>query len=176
MCWRVSCDVREVTERLENEESSQLQSQQSSFSNPFSRFTYVTADSPTLLLLHLHHSSFSNPFRRFAYVTADSPTFPLLHLHHSSFSNPSFASPTSQNFHLCHLTSRPCPRHIWKPLHTFHSKVKASTSEPLPYLLQVVTKISTLYNFYEWRVISQFATAILSGETELALGTVRVNF
>ena len=44
------------------------------------------------------------------------------------------------------------PRHIWKPLHTVHSKVKASTSEPLPYLLQAVTTISTLYNFYEWRV------------------------
>ena len=34
--------------------------------------------------------------------------FPLLHLCHSSFSNPSFASPTSQNFHLHHLASRPC--------------------------------------------------------------------
>ena len=42
--------------------------------------------------------------------------------------------------------------HIWKPLHTFHSKVKAFTSEPRPYLLQPLTKISTLYNFYEWRV------------------------
>ena len=37
--------------------------------------------------------------------------------------------------------------HIWKPFHTFHSKVKAFTSETLPYLLQAVTKISTLYNF-----------------------------
>ena len=35
---------------------------------------------------------------------------------------------------------------------SFHSKVKASTSEPLPYPLQAITKISTLYNFYEWRV------------------------
>ena len=39
------------------------------------------------------------------------------------------------------------PIHIWKPLHTFHSKVKALTSEPLPYLLQPLIKISTLYNF-----------------------------
>ena len=31
-------------------------------------------------------------------------------------------------------------------------QVKALSSEPLPYLLQAVTKISTLYNFYEWRV------------------------
>ena len=46
--------------------------------------------------LHLRHNSFSNPFPRFTYVTAHSPTLPLLHLRHSSFSNPSFASPTSQ--------------------------------------------------------------------------------
>ena len=39
------------------------------------------------------------------------------------------------------------PIHIWKTLHIFHSKVKAFTTEPLPYLLQAVTKISTLYNF-----------------------------
>ena len=42
--------------------------------------------------------------------------------------------------------------HIRKPLHTFHSKGKAFTSEPRPYLLQAVSKITTLYNFYEWRV------------------------
>ena len=30
--------------------------------------------------------------------------------------------------------------------------VKAFTSEPLPCLLQAVTKISTLHNFYEWRI------------------------
>ena len=110
---------------------------QSSFSNlsvtsptsqfilqPFSRFTYVTAHSPTL---HLHHSSFSNPsvalptsqlilqpfrcftyvadrkselilqhFRHFTYITAHSPTLQWLYPRHSSFSNPSVASPTSQ--------------------------------------------------------------------------------
>ena len=123
--------------------------QQSSFSNlsvtsptsqlilqPFRRFTYITAHSPTHLLLHLRHSSFSNPsfasltsqvllilqpfrhftyvlthsqtFLRFTYVTAHSPTLPLLHIRHSSFSNPSFASPTSQALHLIHLASRPC--------------------------------------------------------------------
>ena len=31
-----------------------------------------------------------------------------LHLRHSSFSNPSFASPTSQAFHLHHLARCPC--------------------------------------------------------------------
>ena len=47
------------------------------------------------------------PFRRFTYVTAHSPSLPLLHLRHSSFSNRSFASPTSQALHLRHLASRP---------------------------------------------------------------------
>ena len=91
----------------------------------FRRFTYVTAHSPTLQLLHLCHSSFSNPsfasptsqeraelilqpFRHFTYVTAHSPTLPSLYLHHSSFSNPSVASPTSQALHLIHLASHPC--------------------------------------------------------------------
>ena len=47
------------------------------------------------------------PYRRFTYVTAHSPIVPLLHLRHSSLSNPSFASPTSRALHLCHLASRP---------------------------------------------------------------------
>ena len=78
---------------------------------PFRRFTYITAHTPTLPLLHLHHSSFSNPsfgsptpkallilqpFCHFTYVTTHSPTLPLLYLRHSSFSNPSAAPPTSQ--------------------------------------------------------------------------------
>ena len=50
------------------------------------------------------------PFHRFTYVTAHSPTLPLLHLRHSSFSNPCFASPTSQALHLIHLASRPWRR------------------------------------------------------------------
>ena len=70
-------------------------------------YSYSRAHSPTFLSLHLRHSSFSNPFRRFTYVTAHSPTLPLLYLRHSSFSNPSFVSPTSQDFHLRHLASRP---------------------------------------------------------------------
>ena len=47
------------------------------------------------------------PFRHFTYVTAHSPTLPLLHLRHSSFSNHPFASPTSRVLHLRHLASRP---------------------------------------------------------------------
>ena len=73
----MSCDVGEAAERLENEQSS------------FRRFTYITAHSPNLPLLHLRHSSFSNP--SFASLTSQA-----LHLCHSSFSNPSAALPTSQ--------------------------------------------------------------------------------
>ena len=77
---------------------------------------------------HLRHSSFwfsklsvtsptsqpiLQPFHRFTYVTTHSPTFPLLQLRHSSFSNPSFASPTSQNFHLRHVARRPCSASIF---------------------------------------------------------------
>ena len=98
--WRMSCDVGEAIERLENEQSS--------------------AHSPTLLLLYLCHSLFSNPsvalsmsqlilqpFHCFTYVTAHSPTLSLLHLRHSLFSTPCFASPTSQALHLIHLASPP---------------------------------------------------------------------
>ena len=109
----MSCDVGEVTESLENE--------QSSFSNL--SVTYVTTHSPTLPSLYLHHGSFANlsivsptsqfilqtffrfsyvtelilqPFRHFTYVTAHSPNLPSLYLRRSSFFNPSVASPTSQ--------------------------------------------------------------------------------
>ena len=56
---------------------------------PFRRFTYVTAHSIAIPLLHLRH-------RHFTYVTTHSPILPPLHLRHSSFSNPSVALPTSQ--------------------------------------------------------------------------------
>ena len=96
----MSCDVGEVTEMLENEFCYDYNYKLCSFSNLsitspmsqlilqlFRRFTFVTAHSPTLPLLHLHHRSFSNPsvtlpmsqlilqsFRCFTYVTAHSPT------------------------------------------------------------------------------------------------------
>ena len=122
-CWRMSCDVGEVTESLENELCScGLQA--------FCHFTYVTAHSPTLPSLYLRHNSFSNHsvasptsqlilqhFRHFTYVTTHSPTLPLLHLRHSSFSNPSFASPASQALHLRHLASRPwVPQFYFAPI------------------------------------------------------------
>ena len=89
----MSCDIGEVTERLENEQSS-LYLRHSSFSNPS-----VALPASQLIL---------QPFHRFTYVTAHSPTLPLFHLHHSSFSNPSFAFPKSQALHLRHLATRPC--------------------------------------------------------------------
>ena len=67
--------------------------EQSSISN-------LSVTSPTSQLI-------LQPFRRFTYVTAHSPTLPLLHLRHSSFFNPSFASPTSQALYLIHLANRP---------------------------------------------------------------------
>ena len=63
-------------------------------------FSNLSVTSPTSQLI-------LQPFRRFAYVTAHSPTLPLLHLRHSSFSNPSFASFSSHVLHLIHLASRP---------------------------------------------------------------------
>ena len=61
----MSCDVGEMTERLENELSLE----------PFRHFTYVATHSPTLPSLYLRQSSFSNP--SFA-----SPTSQALHLIH----------------------------------------------------------------------------------------------
>ena len=96
----MSCVIGEVTEGLENELCAFIL-------QPFCTFTYITAHSPTLLLLYLRHSSCSNP--SFASLTlqvlhlihlascrAHSPTFLSLHLHHNSFSNPSVALPSSQ--------------------------------------------------------------------------------
>ena len=74
--WRIimSCDVGEVSKSLENE---------------LSHFTYITAHSPTLPSLYLHHNSFSNlsiasptsqlilqPFFCLSYVTGFSLTSP----------------------------------------------------------------------------------------------------
>ena len=66
-----------------------------------SSFSNLSVTSPTSQLI-------IQPFRRFTYVTAHSPTLPLFHLRHCSFSNPSFASATSQALHLIQLASRPC--------------------------------------------------------------------
>ena len=101
--WRINCDVDEVTERFENEQSYigptvLYTMERSSFSN-------LSFTSPTSKLI-------LQPIQRFTYVTAHSPTLPLLYLRHSSFSNPSFASPTAQALHLIHLASRPWFFHV----------------------------------------------------------------
>ena len=54
-----------------------------------SAFFNLSVTSPTSQLI-------LQPFRRFTYVTAHSPTLPSLYPRHSSFSNTSVASPTSQ--------------------------------------------------------------------------------
>ena len=83
----MSCDVGKATEELENDPWRRWSDGKLwSFSN-------LSVASPTSQLI-------LQPFRRFTYVTAHSPILPLLHLRHSSFSNPSFASPTSQALHL----------------------------------------------------------------------------
>ena len=89
----MSCDIGIVMERLENELCYDYNYELCSFSN-------LSVTSPTSQLI-------LQPFHCFAYITTHSPTLLLLHLHHNSFSNRSFASPTSQDFHLCHLVS-PC--------------------------------------------------------------------
>ena len=87
--------------------------EQSSFSN-------ISVTSPTSQLI-------LQPFRPFTYVTAHSPILPLLHLRHSSFSNLTFASHTSQALHLRRLAShpwckkrmryeRPSKWHLWAEL------------------------------------------------------------
>ena len=90
--WR-ACDVGEAKEGLENELCYDYNYELCSFSN-------LSFTSPTSQLI-------LQPFRRFTYVTALSPSLPLLYPRHSSFSHPSFASPTSQALHLIHLAS--CP-------------------------------------------------------------------
>ena len=77
----MSCDVGEVTKRLETAAELILQ--------PFRHFTYVTTHSPTLPSLYLRHCSFPNhsvasptsqfilqPFFRFSYVTSSSLNSP----------------------------------------------------------------------------------------------------
>ena len=54
-------------------------------------FSKISITSPTSQLI-------LQPFPRFTYVTAHSPTLPLLHLRHNSISNPSFASPRHRLF------------------------------------------------------------------------------
>ena len=94
----MSFDVGEAMESLENELCYD-------YNYEFCSFSKLSVTSPMSKLI-------PQPFRRFTYVIAHSPTLPLLHLRHNLFSNPSFASPTSQALHLRHLAS--CPWSIRK--------------------------------------------------------------
>ena len=82
MGWRMSCDLGDVTERLENELCHSGHSVDRKF------------------LICLDVLRFVQMLKREwgaeSYVTAHSPTLPSLYLSHSSFSNTSVASPTSQ--------------------------------------------------------------------------------
>ena len=92
------------------------------------------------------------PFRCFTYVTAHSPTLPLLHLGYSSFSNPSFASSTSQVLHLHHLVSRSCyeyscarTRKVFTTLPIPAVPFKETTNSPSPpYSLQIFSPEDSL--------------------------------
>ena len=105
---------------------------------PYHRFTYITAHSTTLPLLHLHH-------RHFTYIKAHSPILPPLHLRHSSFYNPSATSPTSQVI----LQPFCCFTYITGTSHTspgeppMHRGMKKHWTG----LLQQVTKFRSSYSF-----------------------------
>ena len=108
----MSCDVGEVTERLENEQSSQIQ-----------RYT------AELIL---------QPFRHF--TSTHSPILPSLYLRHNSFSNPSVALPTSQRilqpfFRSSYVTSSsPTSQLILQPFHRFTYVTGHSPTLPLLHL------------------------------------------
>ena len=63
----------------------------SQFIHELCSFSKLSVTSPTTQLILILQA-----FRHFTYVTAQSPTLPSLYLHHSSFSNPFVTSPTSQ--------------------------------------------------------------------------------
>ena len=96
--WSV-CDVGEATEGLYNELWRRWSGGTASISN-----SYIASPTSQLIL---------QPFRRFIYVTAHSPTLLTLHLRHSSLYKPSVSSPTSQSLHLRHLASRLWQGLIW---------------------------------------------------------------
>ena len=89
----MSCDVGEVTESLENELCYDYNYELCSFSNlsvtlpssqlisqPFRRFTYVTAHSQTLLLLLLRHRIFTYVTWQAAHGTSCDSLFKFLSL------------------------------------------------------------------------------------------------
>ena len=70
--WRMNCDVGELRSFFNLSITSPMSQL---FLQPFPRFTYVTANSPTLPLLHLRHFILQ-PFFRFSCVTSSSLNSP----------------------------------------------------------------------------------------------------
>ena len=125
----MSCDVGEVTERLETELCYDYNYELCLFSN-------LSVTSPTSEFI-------LQPFRRFTYITAHSPTLPLLHLRHSSLSNFSVASPTPQFilksfFRFSYVTSSslnsPTSQLILQPFRRFTYVTAHSRTLPLLHL------------------------------------------
>ena len=148
----MSCDVGEVTEKLENKLCYNYNYELCSFSN-------LSITSPTSQLI-------LQPFRCFTYITAHSSIIPLLHLCHSSFSNPSFASPTSQALHLLHLVSRQwffhAPSHQCNLLFIFcfSQEKQLSATETIKYEINKYMFKFIIFNFFllERNNYSQFLT------------------
>ena len=99
------------------------------------------------------------PFSRFTYVTGHSPTLLLLHLPHSSFSNPSFTSPTSQDFHLCNLAYG--VYHGWLILQAFQSLHLRHNSFSNPSLALSMSQV-ILQPFHCFTYITAHSPTLLS--------------
>ena len=85
--WRMNCDVGEVTERQENEQSSVSKLSVTSLTSqlilqPFRRFTYITARSPTLLSLLLRHGLFTYVTWRAAHASMIAIMMMIMNVHH----------------------------------------------------------------------------------------------
>ena len=149
-----------LRKRLENELCSPTL-QLCSFSNPSRHFTYVTAHSPTLPLLHLRHSSFSNPsvalltsrlilqpFRCFTYVTAHSPTLLSLLLRYRLFTYITWRAAHVLNTHSPTFSvTSPTSQSILQPFHRF-TYVTAHS----PTLLSLFLR-HRLFTYVIWRAI-----------------------
>ena len=127
--WRMSCDVGEVTERLENELCSGLE-------NELWR-RWSDARGWRMRLCPLSNPSVASPtsqiilqsFRRFTYVTAHFPTLPSLRLC-QAHSPALVASPTTQALHIRHLASRPCIQPYEEPFNKIVSTEWIHVNQP----------------------------------------------
>ena len=134
----MSCDVGEVTERLENGLCS------------FSNLSVISSTSQLIL----------QSFCYFTYVTAHSPILPLLHLRYSSFSNHSFDSPTSVALHLLHLVSSP-----WKKVISKGSTI-LKVHKCCTYVDETMSEISTRYHYFSSNHCSRLIENVLFENVE----------